>query len=47
MQVGGERLIIVPPAQGYGKQKTGDIPPNSTLHFGKFLDVKAIGDAQL
>jgi FKBP-type peptidyl-prolyl cis-trans isomerase len=35
MKVGGERLLIVPPPLGYGKRKMGDIPPNSTLRFGK------------
>jgi FKBP-type peptidyl-prolyl cis-trans isomerase len=35
MKLGGERLLIVPPSLGYGKRKMGDIPPNSTLRFGK------------
>ncbi|KAH8108062.1 hypothetical protein BXZ70DRAFT_913926 [Cristinia sonorae] len=33
MQAGGERLITVPPALGYGSKKQGDIPANSTLIF--------------
>jgi FKBP-type peptidyl-prolyl cis-trans isomerase len=36
MQVNGERLLIIPPNLGYGKKKTGNIPPNSTLTFGMF-----------
>ena len=34
MQEGGERVITVPPALGYGNKKQGSIPPNSTLKFG-------------
>ncbi|OCH86119.1 hypothetical protein OBBRIDRAFT_761840 [Obba rivulosa] len=33
MQVGGERLLIIPPAMAYGKQAQGGIPANSTLCF--------------
>lgn len=33
MQVGGERLIVVPSALGYGNLIVGGIPPNSTLVF--------------
>ncbi|KIM29798.1 hypothetical protein M408DRAFT_22668 [Serendipita vermifera MAFF 305830] len=40
MKVGGERLLVIPPALAYGKQKTGGIPPNSTLTFEvKLLDI--------
>ena len=33
MQVGGERLITIPPALGYGKRPSGPIPANSVLIF--------------
>jgi FKBP-type peptidyl-prolyl cis-trans isomerase len=33
MKVGGSRLIIVPPAVGYGAQGQGSIPANSVLVF--------------
>lgn len=36
MREGGERVIIVPPALGYGNKKSGSIPPNSTLKFGTY-----------
>ena len=36
MKVGGERLLTVPPALGYGKRKVDGIPPGSTLRFGAF-----------
>jgi len=39
MQVGGERLLVVPPNMGYGNKKMGTIPANSTLIF----EVKLIG----
>lgn len=42
MKVGGERLIAIPPSLGYGAQKVGTIPPNSTLIFSvKLLKVEA------
>lgn len=33
MKVGGVRLLIVPPAVGYGSTGQGSIPPNSVLVF--------------
>lgn len=33
MMVGGKRLVIVPPAVGYGEKGYGSIPPDSVLVF--------------
>ena len=33
MRVGGKRLIMVPPALGYGSKPVPNIPPNSELTF--------------
>jgi len=41
MQVGSERLLIIPPALAYGKQSQSGIPSNSTLKFEcKLLEIK-------
>ncbi len=33
MQVGGERILVVPPDMAYGNRQVGPIPPNSPLIF--------------
>ena len=38
MNVGGERLIVIPSTLGYGPSGNGPVPPNSTLIFDVRLD---------
>jgi FKBP-type peptidyl-prolyl cis-trans isomerase len=33
MQVGGERILVIPPSKAYGDRRVGPIPPNSTFVF--------------
>lgn len=33
MRAGGQRQLVVPPAQGYGERGMGRVPPNATLVF--------------
>lgn len=40
MKVGGKRKLIVPAKMAYGKEKVGNIPPNSTLVFD--VELKAV-----
>lgn len=41
MQVGGERVLVIPPEKAYGEQGIGPIPPNATLVFTiKLLEIK-------
>lgn len=37
MKIGGERLIVIPSALGYGNNSVGSVPPNSTLIFDVIL----------
>ncbi|MFH1188757.1 MAG: FKBP-type peptidyl-prolyl cis-trans isomerase [bacterium] len=41
MQVGGKRVLRIPPSLGYGDQSIGNIPANSTLIFEiELLDIQ-------
>ena len=38
MNVGGQRLIVIPSALGFGPYGSGPVPPNATLVFNVTLD---------
>ncbi|HTE47929.1 MAG TPA: FKBP-type peptidyl-prolyl cis-trans isomerase [Gemmatimonadaceae bacterium] len=37
MKIGGERLIVIPSALGYGNSPFASVPPNSTLIYDVFV----------
>lgn len=48
MKVGEEWLLYVPPALGYGEQRSGRIPPNSLLIFRiKLLDMLPVAGGEV
>lgn len=41
MQVGGQRMLVIPPDMAYGEQGVGPIPGNSTLVFAiELMEIK-------